>query len=111
MPLCVAAEDPPPLGELGPLPFPPPPGRDVAPLAPFAPPPPGPRDPAAAASFTFAKASDPRVAYPVAVAPAVLATRHATRRSHTLAQLNNAAPPPRNPAEIVGDIQQTQKKT
>src|SRR5579859_1183750 len=70
MPLCVAAEDPPPLGELGPLPFPPPPGRDVAPLAPFAPPPPGPRDPAATASLTFAKASDPRVAYPVASTPA-----------------------------------------
>src|SRR6267378_463592 len=98
MPLCVAAEDPPTLGELGPLPFPPPPGRAVAPLAPFAPPRPGPRDPAATASFTFAKASDPRVAYPVASTPA-------PTRSPPLIE----ATPPSIAEEILGDIQQTQR--
>src|SRR5258708_38003145 len=76
MPFCVAAEDPPPLRMPGPLPLPPPPpGRGVAPLAPFDPPPPGAREPAATASFTLDKASDPRAAYWFATTPAPTAAR------------------------------------
>src|SRR5258708_38277599 len=108
MPLCVAAEDPPPLG-LGPLPFPPPPGRAVAPLAPFAPPPPGPRDPAATASLTFAKASDPRVAYPVASTPAPTAATPTPMPTHTRSPPLIEATPPSIAEEILVDIQQTQR--
>src|SRR5713226_10182883 len=107
MPLCVAAEDPPPLGELGPLPFPLPPGRDVAPLAPFAPP--GVRDPAATASFTFAKASDPRVAYPVASTPAPTAATPTPLPTPTRSPPLIEATPPSIADEILGDIQQTQR--
>src|SRR6202140_4779835 len=109
MPLCVAAEDPPPLGELGPLPFPPPPGRGVAPLAPVAPPPPGPRDPAATASFTFANASDPRVAYPVASTPAPTAATPTPMPTPTRSPPLIEATPPNIADEILGDIQQTQR--
>src|ERR1700686_4046831 len=109
MPLCVAAEDPPPLGELGPIPFPPPPGRDVAPLPPFAPPPPGPRDPAATASFTFVKASDPRVAYPVASTPAPTAATPTPLPTPTRSPPLIEATPPSIAEEILGDIQQTQR--
>src|ERR1700741_5464803 len=108
MPLCVAAEVTPPLRGLGPLPFPPPPSPYVPPLAPFAPPPPGPRDPAATASLTFAKASDPRIEYPVespleptAAEPTQMLT---LRRSPPLIE----ATPPSIAEEILGDIQQTQ---
>src|SRR5258708_28297867 len=109
MPLCVAAEDPPPLGKLGPLSFPPPPGRGVAPLAPVAPPPPGPRDPAATASFTFAKASDPRVAYPVASTPAPTAATATPMPTPTTSPPLNEATPPTIADEILGDIHQTQR--
>src|SRR6266404_1470021 len=109
MPLCVAAEDPRPLGELGPLPLPPPPGRDVAPLAPFAPPPPGPRDPAATASFTFAKASDPRVAYPVASTPAPTAASPTPMPTPTRSPPLIEATPPSIAEEILGAIPQSNK--
>src|SRR6266853_697320 len=92
MPLCVAAEDPPPLGELGPLPFPPPPGRAVAPLAPFAPPPP-----------------DPRVAYPVASTPAPTAATPTPMPTPTRSPPLIEATPPSIAEEILGDIQQTQR--
>src|SRR5579859_4291987 len=103
MPLCVAAEDPPPLVELGPLPFPPPPGRDVAP------PPRGPRDPVATASFTFAKASDPRVAYPVASTPAPTAATPTPMPTPARSPPLIEATPPSIAEEILGDIQQTQR--
>src|ERR1700676_5484773 len=106
MPLCVAAEDPPPLGELGPLPFPPPPGRGVAPLAPVAPPPP---DPAVTASFTFVRASDPRVAYPVASTPAHTAATPTPMPTPTRSPPLIEATPPSIADEILGDIQQTQR--
>src|ERR1700674_4665907 len=99
MPLCVAAEDP-PLGEVGPLPFPPPPGRGVAPLAPVAPPPP--REPAATASFTFAKASDPRVAYPVASTPAPTAATPTPMPTPTRSPPLIEATPPSIAEEILG---------
>src|ERR1700676_2538171 len=109
MPLCVAAEDPPPLGEFGPLPFPPPPGRGVAPLAPVAPPPPGPRDPAATRSFTFVNASDPRVSYPVASTPAPTAATPTPMPTPTRSPPLIESPPPSILHEILGDIQQTQR--
>src|SRR6266851_9622918 len=110
MPFCVAAEDPPPLGELGPFPFPPPPpGRGVAPVASFAPPPPGPREPAATASFTFVKASEPRAAYPVASTPAPTAAMPTPMPTPARSPPLIEATPPSIAEEILGDIQQTQR--
>src|SRR5258708_29603192 len=110
MPFCVAAEDPPPLRMPGPLPLPPPPpGRGVAPLAPFDPPPPGPRDPAATASFTLDKASDPRVAYCVATTPAPTAARPTPMPTPARSPPLIEATPPSIAEEILGDIQQTQR--
>src|SRR5467141_3921451 len=110
MPFCVAAEDPPPLGELGPLPFPPPLlGRGGAPLAPFEPPPPEPRDPAVTASLTFDKASGPRVAYCVATTPAPTAARPTPMPTPVRSPPLIEATPPSIAEEILGDIQQTQR--
>src|SRR6266478_5884811 len=110
MPFCVAAEDPPPLGKLGPLPFPsPPPGRGDAPLAPLEPPPPDPRDPAATASLTFVKASEPRVAYCVATTPAPTAARPTPMPTPVRSPPLIEATPPSIAEEILGDIQQTQR--
>src|SRR5258706_7936202 len=110
MPFCVAAEDTPPLRKPGPLPLPPPPpGRGVAPLPPFDPPPPGPRDPAATASFTLDKASDPRVAYCVATTPAPTAARPTPIPTPVRSPPLSEATPPSIAEEILGDIQQTQR--
>src|SRR5207248_9418274 len=106
MPFCAALEDPPPLGKVGPLP-PPPPDRDVAPLAPFEPP--GPRDPAATASLTFDKASEPRVAYWVATTPTPAAARPTPMPTPVKSPPLIEATPPSIADEILGDIQQTQR--
>src|SRR5580700_8186538 len=108
MPFWVAAEEPPPLAVLGPFPLPPPPGRGAAPLAP-SPPPPGPRDPTDAASFTFDKASDPRVAYCVATTPAPIAARPTPMPTPARSPPLIEATPPSIAEEILGDIQQTQR--
>src|ERR1700690_3558640 len=105
MPLCVAAEDPPPLRELGPLPLPPPPGRGGVPLAPFEPP----RDPADAASFTLDNASEPRAAYPVASTPAPTAAMPTPMPTPARSPPLIEATPPSIAEEILGDIQQTQR--
>src|SRR5258708_34291261 len=111
MPFCVAAEDTPPLRMPGPLPLPPPPhGRGVAPLAPFDPPPPGPRDPAATASFTLDKASDPRVAYCVATTPAPTATRPTPMPTPARPPPPIQATPPSIPEDVLGDIHHTNRK-
>src|SRR5882762_6456798 len=108
MPSCVADEDPPPLWEPGLLPFPPPPGRGGALPAPL-PPPPDPRDPAPTASFTFDKASDPRVAYCVATTPAPAAARPTAMPTPARSPPLIEATPPSIAEEILGDIQQTQR--
>src|ERR1700674_758463 len=109
MPFCVAAEEPPPLRELGPLPLPPPPpGRGGVPLAPFEPPP-DPRDPAATASFTLDNASEPRAAYPVASTPAPAPARPTPMPPPVRSPPLIEATPPSIAEEILGDIQQTQR--
>src|SRR5258708_8030024 len=108
MPSCVADEDPPPLWELGLLPFPPRRGLGGALPAPF-PPPPGPRDPAPTASFTFDKASDPRVAYCVATTPAPAAASPKAMPTPARSPPLIEATPPSIAEEILGDIQQTHR--
>src|SRR5580704_10702047 len=109
---CVVAECPPPLGELDPFPFPPPPpGGGGPPLVPFAPPLPDPRDPdpAAPASFTFIKASEPRAAYCVATTPAPAAAMPTPMPTAVKSPPLIEATPPSIADEIFGDIQQTQR--
>src|SRR5258708_4248021 len=104
MPFWVTAEELPPPAE--PLPFPP--GRGVAPAAAL-PPPPGPREPAVAASFTFDKESDPRVANCVATTLAPTAARPTPMPTPARSPPLIDATPPSIAEEILGDIQQTQR--
>src|SRR5580700_9852643 len=108
---CFVAEFPPPVGELDPFPFPPPPppACGVVPLAPFVPPPPGPREPAATASFTLVKASEPRAAYCVATTPEPAAAMPTPMPTAVRSPPLIEATPPSIAEEIFGDIQQTQR--